>query len=324
MKNVKFLIAASILIISFSLFCSKKSNTQPKNEQPVTTELNFEEHSIDLNFPGIQSILIIDMDGDGDKDIVGGSETTPTSQSRGLAWWRNDGGDPISWHRITVDAGFEHVMSVNVGDIDNDSYPDIIATSWSLHQIAWWKNSGDPTSNWTKTVLRSNFTYAHDARCADIDQDGYTDVAGVSSSGQVIVFYSTGSDPPEWQIRILDSSFAGGKILLILDIDRDGDLDLVGSAADANMIGWWANHGGRQGSWEYHNIGNFVGASGIDVIDMNNDGLYDVIGASWKSDEVSYWICQNLQSDQWQKTVLTEWPCLFLCTQYYLTLIRKM
>jgi hypothetical protein len=97
------------LIISFLSYCSKKNNTEPKTEPPATTELNFTEHSIDLNFTGMHCIKVFDMDGDGDKDIVGGSEITPTSQSRGLAWWRNDGGDPISWKRFTVDANFEHV-----------------------------------------------------------------------------------------------------------------------------------------------------------------------------------------------------------------------
>ena len=123
----------------------------------------FEQHPIDLSFQGLHAIKVIDLDDDGDLDIVAGSEITPTSNSIGIHWLRNDGGNPINWTRFAIDSSFIHVMSVDVDYIDNDNYPDIVASSWSLHQIAWWKNSGDPTQGWTKYVIKSNYTNAHDA-----------------------------------------------------------------------------------------------------------------------------------------------------------------
>jgi len=302
MKTVKYLIVAVIFFIFiFGVYCKKSSNGPQNGSQNI----NFNEHQIDLNFAGIHSIRVFDLDGDGDKDIIGGSEDTPVSRSNGIAWWRNDGGNPPSWTRFTVDLSFQHVMSVNVGYIDNDDFPDIIATSWSLHQIAWWKNSGDPTLNWTNNIIRSNFTNAHDARCFDINQDGHTDIAGISSSGAVIAGYNSGSNPPGWDFQILSSTFDGGKSVVIFDIDKDGDADILGTACDANKIAWWENPGDNTASWAYHLIGHFTGAGRIDIIDMNNDGLYDVIGTSWKSNELSYWICQDLMNDQWEKTTVT-------------------
>lgn len=302
-KQTKHIIVIVVFFASLLIFYCKKNTNTPQNGSH--DNFNFNPHHIDLNFAGIHYIKVFDLDGDGDSDIIGGSETTSHSQSRGLAWWRNDGGNPINWRRFTVDANFEHVMSVNVGYVDNDIYPDIVATSWSLHQIVWWKNSGNPTSNWTKNVVRSNFINAHDAKCFDINQDGYTDIAGISSSGQLIVCYNTGSDSPGWDIQTLNNSFSGGKSLMVLDIDQDGDTDIIGTAADANKITWWENQGGNPVNWTSHIIDNFNGSTGIDIIDLNNDGLYDVIGASYKSNEVSYWICEDMMSSQWTKTMIT-------------------
>ena len=269
--------------------------------------LTFTEHQIDLYFAGIHCIKIVDLDGDGDKDIVGGSEQTRYSQSQGIVWWRNEGGYPISWTKFTVDQYFDHVMSVDIAYVDNDTFPDIIATSWNLHQIAWWKNNGNPTLNWTKRIIKSRFTNAHDARGMDINQDGFTDVVATNSTpGSVIICYHNGANIPGWNLQTVNNSFSGGKAVLVHDLDQDGDLDILGTAADANKITWWENQQGDPINWVTHSIdNNFIGSAGIDIIDMNSDGLYDVIATAWKSNQVAYWICENLTNNQWQKTVIT-------------------
>ena len=270
-------------------------------------DMAFDLHTIETNFAGMHCVKLFDMDGDGDTDIVGGSEWTPYSQSIGLAWWRNDGGDPIQWTRFTVDRYFDHVMSVDVAFIDSDVHPDIIATSWSLHQIAWWKHSGNTESGWSKRVVRTGFTNAHDARGADVDQDGHTDIVGVSSgSAEVVVCYNDGSATPRWNTQVLTGTFNGGKLLSVLDFDGDDDLDIIGTASDAGRISWWEHGGESPVDWTSHTIATgFPGAGGLDVVDVNGDGLLDVVASSWQMNEVSYWICEALATDQWQKTRLT-------------------
>lgn len=83
--------------------------------------IQFERHEIDLNFAGIQYLKIIDIDEDDDLDIIGGSEITPYSSSLGIAYWRNDGGDPFNWTKFTIDSTFVHVMSVDAAYIDSDT-----------------------------------------------------------------------------------------------------------------------------------------------------------------------------------------------------------
>jgi hypothetical protein len=275
---------------------------------PVYSQvLTFTERAIDSDYAGMSCVELLDLDGDGDLDIIGGSETTPTTQSLGLAWWRNEGGNPPSWTRFTIDSQFSHVMSVDVAYVDSDNLPDIIATSWSLNQIAWWKNSGSLTAGWTKTVIRSSFTNAHDAEGADLNGDGYTDIVGINSTpGSVIVCTNNGADPPGWSTVTLSSSFGGGKSVSIHDLDRDGDPDIIGTAADANRIAWWENQGGNPVSWNYRPIAaNFSGAHDIDLLFMNSDSLYDILATGWLANEVAYWIRDDLASDSWTKSTIS-------------------
>ena len=292
MNNVKTIILAIFFISTFI------SRIQ-------TQTIVYERHNIETDFYGIKTVKVIDLDNDGDLDIVGGSETTPTTTSKGLAWWRNNGNN--IWERFTIDESFIHVMSVDVADINNDGFKDIVATSWQLNEVAWWKNSGDPTQSWTKYIIKTNYTNAHDAKCADIDNDGDVDVIIASYAlGEIDICFNDGNPSSNWQSSVLTSSFGGVLSLLIKDMDKDGDLDILGTASDANLISWWENSGSNPINWLYHNIdSNFDGSSDLYVIDMNNDGLYDVIAGGWKSNQVAYWICNNLQNNSWSKFIVS-------------------
>jgi hypothetical protein len=269
--------------------------------------LDFVEHPIDADFQGIACVYIADIDLDGDLDIVGGSEWTPWSASIGIAWWRNEGGSPPSWTRFPVDPSFSNVMSVEVAFIDGDPFPDIVASSWDLHQIAWFSHAGDPTGAWTKGIVRSFFSNAHDAECCDFDGDGRIDVAGTNSTpGSIVVCYQTGAEPPAWTNQNVSSGFGGGKSIDILDFDHDGDPDLVAAAADADRISWWENSGGQPIAWVEHPVtSTFNGSHDFDPGDLNDDGSYDLIATAYLANEVAYFICDDLATDSWTQQTIT-------------------
>ena len=193
MKNIKRI----VMIVSLTCIIQSQAQT-----------IVYERHDIETNFDGIKTIKVVDLDNDGDLDIVGGSEITPTTASKGLAWWRNRGDN--TFERIKVDSSFIHVMSVDVADINNDNHPDIVATSWQLNQVAWWKNSGDPTQGWAMYIVKSNFTHAHDAVCADIDNDGDKDIVAASYGlSSIVICWNDGNPTSNWQSSTLTNTFGG-------------------------------------------------------------------------------------------------------------------
>ena len=269
--------------------------------------IQFEQHAVDLNFAGIQYVKIVDIDGDDDLDIIGGSEITPYTSSLGIAYWRNDGGDPINWTKFVIDTSFIHVMSVDAAYIDADNHIDVVASSWILDQIAWWRNSGNPETDWTKHIVKSEYVNAHDAQCADIDQDQDTDIIAVnSSSGSVDIFYNQNINQPYWNFVQLDSVFYSAKSVLVKDLDSDTDLDIIGTAVGANDIAWWENSGINSQVWSKRIIANnFVGTSFADVVDINYDTKLDILATAWSSHEIAYWLCDDLQANLWIKNSIS-------------------
>lgn len=265
--------------------------------------LSFVGQAIDLNVPGVSCITIYDIDRDGDKDIIGGTEIP----GRGLYWWRNEGGDPVQWKRFTVDGVIDDAMSVEIAYIDGDTFPDIITTELYQGQIDWWQNSGDPTTGWVKRMI--GYPYgAHDAMCADINADGHTDVVGVSSyPGSISVFYNDGAEPPGWTEHPLCDTFGGAKTVIIKDLDRDGDLDVIGAGETSNTIAWFENLGGDPAGWTCHAIDTgFAGAQLAIPVLMDGDSLYDIIAVGTECQEVAYWLCQDLSTNQWVKHTVTD------------------
>jgi hypothetical protein len=269
-------------------------------------EIEFKKHIV-YNFPGIKCIKVIDLDNDGDLDIVGGSEITPTSSSKGIAWWRNDGGNLDTWTKFTVDASFIHVMSVDAAYIDSDSSLDIVASSWQLNQVAWWKNSGNPESGWVKNSIKTNYTNAHDAKCYDMNGDSLIDVIAASAGNNTIsVFYNQGGTPPTWDESIVTSGFIHPLSVNVEDMNKDGFTDIVGCADDANDVAWWKHSGTIPVTWQKFAIdNNFYGAGNSFIVDINKDSRPDVLATGWKGNQIAYWVCNDISTNSWTKNIVT-------------------
>lgn len=291
LHGVRLLISFSVLLFLFGLPESGYSQV-------------FNKHYIERNFQGIHKIKVFDLDQDGDLDIIGGSEHTPYATSRGIAWWRNEGGYPIKWSKFQISTTFLHVMSVDVGCIDNDTFPDIITSSWENGKISWFKNSGDPTAYWREQIVVSGWTNPHDAVLSDLNKDGKTEIIGVSAgNNRISIFYNQSDSLPVWDEHVLVNNFISAKSVSVADLNNDTYLDIIGCADVADDIIWWNNNGG---SWNASYVtNNFDGSDYTCVIDMNYDGQLDIIGTGWEGNTIAIWICENIQTNSWRKTLVT-------------------
>ena len=90
---------------------------------------------VDGNFPSAVIAHAADFDDDGDLDVVGSGQ-----DASDIAWWRNDGGDPIVWGKYMIDDNFGGVWPIDAKDIDGDLDVDIIAGGNSADEVRWWEN----------------------------------------------------------------------------------------------------------------------------------------------------------------------------------------
>ena len=126
----------------------------------------------------------VDMDGDGDQDVVmalgfyyrPGSDDVNASRERDdnqIVWYENavptDGG----WTKHMVGAQFDDAFEAVAGDLDGDGDIDVAATSWRTPgRVAWFENHGDPKGAWTQHVLKENWPSANQVIIADLNGDG--------------------------------------------------------------------------------------------------------------------------------------------------------
>jgi len=252
----------------------------------ITAQSTFTSHVIDNDIGRISGLYVADIDGDDDNDLVGAS-----LQNHQVAWWRNDGGDPVIWTRQIIEENYLGAMYVFAEDVDGDSLIDIIATAATAGHIAWWKNNGGDPITWTKQIIGAGLYNAHGVYAADINNDSHMDVLGTSESlGRIVCWYNSGTNPIEWTEQVINNSFGGTQSVCAVDIDLDGDVDVLGAAGGDSEIAIWYNEGGDPINWQKQTIdSNFGMAHWVSSCDVDGDSIPDVLGAAFTHNDITWW-----------------------------------
>lgn len=142
-------------------------------------------HTIDDVSPAPTHGEAVDMDGDGDADVVmalGFSAPLEAADSHAVVWYENlDAGKEWRKHVVgPLNVAFEAVA----GDLDGDGDIDIAATSWGEPgSVVWFENPGDPHGTWRKHVLKDGWRRANQLILFDADNDGALDIAATAERG---------------------------------------------------------------------------------------------------------------------------------------------
>ncbi len=283
---------------------SSNSHTIISSNPTLSTYVNisFTKHLVDDSFDYAFGLSTYDIDGDGDSDILGAEKDGDT-----IAWWCNNGGDPIQWTKYIIDNDFDGATSVAPSDIDGDFDIDVVGSAWGANEIAWWSNEGGDPIQWKKYTIRTDFDFAHEVCCCDLDKDGKIDVLGASTNDNQIAWWrNMGGNPVHWIEGMIDTDFIGAKSVRAADIDNDNVLEIVGAAILDNKITWWDHTpSGPSPFAEYSIDDNFQGAHRVEVCDMNADGNIDVVGAAYFGNEIAWWENNGGDPIRWTKHIIT-------------------
>ena len=265
------------------------------------SNLTWKKHIIDDDFDYAFGVFACDVDNDNDCDILGAAKDGDF-----IAWWRNEGGNPINWTKFVIDDNFDGATSVFAVDIDGDHDVDVVGSAWYAQEIALWINKGGTPITWTKSIIKSGFHFAHEVSCYDLDQDADMDILGVSSDDNQISWWkNNGGNPISWTEQIITSDFHGAKSARVADLNNDGLLDIVGTAIFDNDIRWWRNCGGNPILWEEYTVDkNFFGAHRVEPCDMDFDGDIDLVGAAYLGNELAWWRNDGGTPIIWTKQVI--------------------
>ncbi|MEP7324444.1 MAG: VCBS repeat-containing protein [Gemmatimonadota bacterium] len=201
------------------------------------------------------SPALVDLDGDGDLDLVLGSKIRPDNgKSGGLYWWENRGSARApEWHEAgALPIGGDFHYAPAFGDLDGDGDPDLLLGTWR-DGLPYYRNDGTrQVPHWvladSALVRLTRGSYATPA-LVDIDGDGDLDLFVGESSGE-INFYRNDGTARQPRFTLVSDVFNGIEAgrrssPAFSDLDGDGDQDLViGTESGALVL--YRNSGTRQ------------------------------------------------------------------------------
>lgn len=94
---------------------------------------NWGKHKIDQNYNGASAVYSVDMDDDGDMDVLGAARG-----ANDISWWENIDGSGTSWISHEIDASFNGASSVFPADFNNDGTMDVLGSSFESSYVSWW------------------------------------------------------------------------------------------------------------------------------------------------------------------------------------------
>ena len=134
----------------------------------------------------------VDMDGDGDLDVVMALGMLPPDDPTGVSfehhqivWYENDGHPAAGkWRKHIICERFPHAFEAIAADFDNDGHIEVVATSWSeTGRVAYFKHRGDPRGPWDMQLLKDGWTNANMVIAADINGNGRLDIVAAAERG---------------------------------------------------------------------------------------------------------------------------------------------
>ena len=244
---------------------------------------------------GARGVVSVDLDGDGDLDVVATHST-----ANDLVWYANDGSENFT--RTVIDASVNTVGYVDAGDIDGDGDIDIVTASQGNDKLFWFENDGSESFS-SNTIIDGTIDKPMELKIADLDNDDDLDIALISySNNKVYWFENDGAGDPSFTTReIMGVSVNNPEGLQVYDLEGDGDLDLfIGSTGDDKVQVLVASiqEGPEPINYQGHSLQDDAGPppdpnpfdfpTGLHVTDLNGNGRADIIVPS-KENSSLYW-----------------------------------
>jgi hypothetical protein len=254
-----------------------------------TRHPRFTHHTILTPPFSTSSIGAVDMDGDGDMDLVG---AFPIANS--VAWLENDGGSPPQFTVRVLDGQALGAILIVGADLDGDGDTDVVSANGMEPSIVWYENDGLSPPSVVRHVIKAP-AYAGPTDVGDLDGDGDPDIIAIEAGNpdQLVWYENDGSSPPGFQ----EHAIASKDLLLTsstsaADVDGDGDLDIVSGSHNLDQVIWYENVGGSTLAFLEHIItedpdgrpgppdGFANGPLGIAAADLDDDGDLDLASGS--------------------------------------------
>ncbi len=203
---------------------------------PISNDFNsWKWHPI-TSMGWVMSIILRDMDNDGDMDII---VTDRRAKLQGCRWLENPGVGEIQkdlWINHSIGADNLEVMFMTIADIDMDGKEEVVLSERTGQSIRIYKRQNNLGTRWSEKIIKIPISTgsAKSVEVGDVNGDEVPDlVLSTNTNGaeKTGLTWIDGKDL-EKQDKIAFHPISGmhnakyDKVELI-DLDRDGDLDVL-------------------------------------------------------------------------------------------------
>ncbi|MDO8335777.1 MAG: FG-GAP-like repeat-containing protein, partial [Candidatus Saccharibacteria bacterium] len=238
-------------------------------------------HTVYNTADGASSVFTVDVDSDGDMDIISGSTSDFT-----VRWYENNGSESFTAHNVYV--GTAGVYSVGAADFDGDGDIDIISASYGDDTIRWYENNG--SESFTARIVYAAADGADTVYAADIDSDGDIDIVSGAQSDNTVRWHSNNGTGSFTTYSVYSAALIVTSVYAA-DIDGDLDMDILSASFSDGDIRWYENNGAE--AFTVHTIfGSASYAFSVYAADVDSDGNMDVLSAS-SNDNTIRWYKNN-------------------------------
>ena len=256
-----------------------------------TLDTAFTTHVISTTEDGARSVNTVDMDGDGDLDIL-----SATYDGKSISWFENTGSGNFSNGTVIFTEANSGMMCVEVADLDGDGNMDAISLG---NDLVWHKNDGN--ENFTADTINSTLLQGRFVEAVDLDEDGDMDL--LSASCDDILSWYENDGTGNFTTHTISNGLQDCLYSVRAgDMDGDGDLDVVAvSYTDGNLV-LYTNDGSE--NFTSNTISTELKlARALHLADMDGDGDMDPVGISHNSSGFGgvYWFKNNNSGQNFTK-----------------------
>lgn len=237
---------------------------------------------------GVSDMLALDVDADGDKEIIWGAGSS-SSYHVYVADWQTG---IVQWRSEYLHGPF---IGPALGDLDGDNHPELVVVGgmWDGRFLDDRIFVFDALSLDLSAVSppiasgRSNYGSA-DVRLFDVDRNGSDEVVLATDrdgGGMIEIYsYSAGTFSLLWTNPLPRPAWSPCRSVAIGDVDLDGDLEVVAGIERANFSGdhhlfYVYDHATISEEWRSPEIGsNGDSVSRLEIADVDQDGIPEILG----------------------------------------------
>jgi hypothetical protein len=250
-------------------------------------------HAIVTQIGRPYAILPVDLDGDGDTDVVGPVNTVVTN-------FENVSGNGTSWLSTALHPFFISGPSLNAADLDRDGDQDVLVPYQTGNRLHWLEQPESGGQMWSLRTITTVFAPRF-AAAVDVDRDGDPDVVASAGNNLVTWHENVGGSASSWTTHTISgpstNPFNPHVLRHVKDVDGDGDMDLI---TDMNTELFWFENVAGGSSWVQHTVATSMFLHHwVDAGDVDGDG--DVDGVAVDADVYVWYENVAGNGSAWQR-----------------------